>query len=138
MTQIPLHHKQLILEDAKKSILKNYTLEEIAVSHGISKRRLISWLMSLGEEYRELRRQLWIDNMLEEAKKEIDNATAPFPLAKANAKWEAATWYAERKDQQRYGGYRANDSVDNNSLPTQGSLNENSRTLLDYRLKKKV
>lgn len=106
MNQIPLHRKQLILEDAKKSILKNFTLAEIAASHGISKRRLTSWLMSLGEEYHEIRRQLWIDNMLEEAKKEIDNATDHFPLAKATAKWRAATWYAERKDQLRFGGQR--------------------------------
>jgi len=106
MNQVPLHHKQSILEDAKKSILKNYTLAEIAASHGISKRRLISWLMSLGDEYQEIRRQLWIDNMLEEAKKDIDNASDHFPLAKASAKWKAATWYAERKSQQRYGDQR--------------------------------
>lgn len=106
MHQIPLHHKQSILEDAKKSILKNYTLTEIAASHGISKRRLISWLMSLGEEYQEIRRQLWIDNMLEEAKNDIDNASDHFPLAKASAKWKAATWYAERKRHQRYGDQR--------------------------------
>jgi hypothetical protein len=106
MNQIPLHRKQLILEDAKKSILKNYTLDEIAVSNGISKRRLILWLTSLGKEYREIRRQLWIDNMLEEAKKDIDNASDHFPLAKASAKWKAATWYAERKNQNMYGGQR--------------------------------
>ena len=112
MSQIPLHRKQYILKDAKKSILKNYTLAEIAAYHGISKRRLISWLMSLGEEYQEIRRQLWIDNMLEEAKKDIDNASDHFPLAKASAKWKAATWYAERKDQQRYGGQRSITSDD--------------------------
>ena len=106
MNQIPLHHKQAILEDAKKSILQNYTLAEIAASHGISRRRLVSWLMSLGDEYQEICRQLWIDNMLEEAKKDIDNATDHFPLAKVSAKWKAATWYADRKDQLRFGGQR--------------------------------
>ena len=45
--------------------------------------------------------------MLEEAKKDIDNASDHFPLAKASAKWKAATWYAEIKNQQRYGGKRA-------------------------------
>jgi len=102
-----LNHKQFILEDAKKRILQNYTLDEIAVSHGISKRRLILWLSSLGEEYQEIRRQLWIDNMLEDARRDIDSASGHFPLAKASAKWKAATWYAERKDQQRYGSRRS-------------------------------
>ena len=120
MDQASLHRKQYILEDAKKSILKNYTLAEIAASHGISKRRLISWLMSLGEEYQEIRRQLWIDNMLEEAKKDIDSASDHFPLAKASAKWRAATWYAERKDQQRYGGKRA--IISNGEKDFSGSL----------------
>ena len=66
MALIPLDRKRLILEDTKKSILKNHTLEEIAVRHGISRRTLNKWLMSLGEEHQELR-QLCIDNMLAEA-----------------------------------------------------------------------
>jgi transposase-like protein len=73
MTLIPLDCKQLILEDAKERILKNHTLEQIAKTHGITKRTLNTWLMSLGEEYQELR-QLCIDNMLAEALEEIDNA----------------------------------------------------------------
>ena len=102
MTLIPIDRKQLILEDAKDRILKNHTLEQIAKSHGITKRTLNAWLMSMGEEYRELR-QLWIDNMLAEAKEEIDNVTDNFPLAKTNSKRRAATWYgyAERRNQQR-------------------------------------
>ncbi len=51
MTLIPLDRKQLILEDAKERILKNHTLEQIAKTHGITKRTLNSWLMSLGDEY---------------------------------------------------------------------------------------
>ncbi|MFB3080933.1 MAG: hypothetical protein ACE1Y1_04075 [Nitrosomonadaceae bacterium] len=82
MTLIPLDRKELILEDAKECILKNHTLEQIAKSHGITKRTLYTWLMSMCEEYRELR-QLWIDNMLAEAKEEIDNVTDNFPLARA-------------------------------------------------------
>ncbi len=82
MTLIPLDRKELILEDAKECISKNHTLEQIAKSHGITKRTLNAWLMSMGEEYRELR-QLWIDNMLAEAKEEIDNVTDNFPLAHA-------------------------------------------------------
>jgi len=81
MTLIPLERKELILKDAKKRILLNHTLEEIAKSHSITKRTLNTWLMSLGEEYQELR-QLCIDNMLAETLEEIDNATEHFPLAR--------------------------------------------------------
>ncbi len=55
MTLIPIDRKKLILEDAKKRILKNHTLEQIAKTHGITKRTLNTWLMSLGDEYQELR-----------------------------------------------------------------------------------
>ena len=62
MTLIPIDRKQTILEDAKERILKNHTLEQIAKSHGITKRTQNTWLMSLGDEYQELR-QYCIDNM---------------------------------------------------------------------------
>ena len=68
MDLVPVNCKQLILEDAKKGILKNHSLEEIALHHGITKRTLKKWLMSLGEEHQELR-QIWIDNMLAEAQR---------------------------------------------------------------------
>ena len=55
--------------------------------------------------------------MLAEALEEIDNATEHFPLARANSKWRAATWYAERRDQQRYGGHRVNINI-GDSMPT--------------------
>ncbi len=110
MTLIPLDRKELILADAKERILKNHTLEQIAKTHGITKRTLNTWLMSLGDEYQELR-QLCIDNMLAEALEEIDNSDSNFPLARANSKWRAATWFAERRDQQRYGGNRLNINV---------------------------
>lgn len=77
--------KQFILEDTKKSILNNHTLEEIAVKHGISKRTLNKWLMSLGEEHQELR-QLCIDNILIEATEEINNIVKDFSLARSNSK----------------------------------------------------
>ena len=85
MTLISLDRKELILADAKERILKNHTLEQIAKTHGITKRTLNTWLMSLGDEYQELR-QLCIDNMLAEALEEIDSATEHFPLARANSK----------------------------------------------------
>jgi len=73
--------------------------------------------MSLGDEYQELR-QLCIDNMLAEALEEIDNSDSNFPLARANSKWRAATWYAERRDQQRYGGHKVNINIGERSAPT--------------------
>ncbi len=85
MALIPLDRKRLILEDTKKSILKNHSLEEIAVKHGISTPTLNKWLMSLGEEHQELR-QLWIDNMLAEATEETNNVVKNFPLARSNSK----------------------------------------------------
>ena len=74
MTLIPLKRKEIILADAKELILENHTLEQIAKSHNISKRTLNTWLMSLGDEYQELR-QLCIDNMLAEALDEINKVT---------------------------------------------------------------
>jgi len=109
MTLIPLDRKERILEDAKNRILKNHTLEQIAKTHGITKRTLNTWLMSLGDEYQELR-QLCIDNMLAEALDDIDNSDSNFPLARANSKWKAATWFAERRDK-RYGGHLLNINV---------------------------
>ncbi len=96
MTLIPIDRKQLILEDAKKRILMNHTLEQIAVSHGITKRTLNTWLMSLGEGYQELRR-VWADNMPTEALEEIDNATDNLPLTRVNSKQRTAAWYAKRR-----------------------------------------
>ena len=130
MTLIPIDRKQTILEDAKERILKNHTLEQIAKSHGITKRTLNTWLMSLGDEYLELR-QHCIDNMLAEALEEIDNADSHFPLAKGNSKWKAATWYAERRDQQRYGSNKVNVNIGNNSVPAMSdALGEDLSVLL--------
>jgi len=131
MTLIPIDRKQTILEDAKERILKNHTLEQIAKSHGITKRTLNTWLMSLGDEYLELR-QHCIDNMLAEALEEIDNSDSNFPLARANSKWKAATWYAERRDQQRYGGHKVNVNIGNNNVPaTTEALDRDISALLD-------
>jgi len=129
MTLIPLDRKQLILEDAKERILENHTLEQIAQSHKITKRTLNTWLMSLGEEYQELR-QLCIDNMLAEALDDIDNATDNFPLARANSKWKAATWYAERRDQQRYGGNRLNINVVERNISSEELLEKEAKELV--------
>ena len=130
MTLIPIDRKQTILEDAKERILKNHTLEQIAKSHGITKRTLNTWLMSLGDEYQELR-QYCIDNMLAEALEEIDTADSNFPLARANSKWKAATWYAERRDQQRYGGHKVNVNIGSErNISTEEALGEDISVLL--------
>ena len=73
--------------------------------------------------------------MLAEALEEIDNVTDHFPLARANSKWRAATWYAERRDQQRYGGHWANINVGNNSVSTEKALGEDASTLLAHLMK---
>ena len=74
----------------------NHTLEQIAVSHGITKRTLNTWLMSLGEEYQELRR-VWADNMPTEALEEIDNATDNFPPREGKFKAENCYLVCEKK-----------------------------------------
>jgi len=129
MTLIPLERKERILEDAKNRILKNHTLEQIAKSRGITKRTLNTWLMSLGDEYQELR-QICIDNMLAEALEEIDNSDSNFPLARANSKWRAATWYAERRDQQRYGGHRVNINVVERNIASEELLENEAKALV--------
>jgi len=129
MTLIPLDRKELILADAKERILKNHTLEQIAKSHGITKRTLNTWLMSLGDEYQELR-QLCIDNMLAEALEEIDNSDSNFPLAKGNSKWRAATWYAERRDQQRYGGNKVTVNIGSSVPTTSEALEKDVKDLI--------
>ena len=86
--------------------------------------------MSICEEYREIR-QLWIDNILAEAKEEIDNVTDNFPLARARERWRIATWYAERRDSERYGGQRLNINII--GLVTMSeALVEEAGTLLDH------
>jgi len=129
MTLIPIKRKELILADAKERILKNHTLEQIAQSHKITKRTLNTWLMSLGDEYQELR-QLCIDNMLAEALEEIDNSDSNFPLARANSKWRAATWYAERRDQQRYGAHRVNINVVERNISSEELLEKDAKALV--------
>jgi len=129
MTLIPLERKELILADAKERILENHTLEQIAQSHKITKRTLNTWLMSLGDEYQELR-QLCIDNMLAEALDEIDNSDSNFPLARANSKWRAATWYAERRDQQRYGAHRVNINVVERNISSEELLEKDAKALV--------
>jgi len=106
--------RQQILEDAKERILRGHTLSQIAQSHGIAERTLEYWLSALGDEYKELR-QVWIDNMLAEARELLRNTgeddKAALRLARARELWKSATWYAERRDRDRYGQDQQTGSV---------------------------
>lgn len=99
---VPAGRKAEIIELAKDRILAGDTMDEIGADNGITGRTLNTWMMALGDEYTALR-QAWIDNMLSASKAAIDNADEQFPLARAREQWKAATWYAERRDRQRYG-----------------------------------
>lgn len=100
MNPTSINCKQLILEDVKEQILKNHSLEQIAVSHGINKKTLNKWLMSMNEEYRELR-QIWVNNMLAKANEEIANVKNNISLKNDDSKQEAGNWCYERRRQNK-------------------------------------
>ena len=122
--------KQAILDDAKTRILEGETIEQIAHSYSISRQTLNTWLMALGEEYQELR-QVWIDNMLSEAKESIDSATESIDIARARESWKAATWIAERRDRLRYGQQVANINIINGITMTD-ALSGTAGELLEH------
>jgi hypothetical protein len=99
---VPVERKELILTDAKELIIQGWTLQQIADKHEVDRKTLNTWLLSLGDEYQALR-NAWIDSKLTEAAEAIESADEQFPLARAREMWKAATWYAERRDSQRYG-----------------------------------
>jgi len=68
--------------------------------------------------------------MLAEALEEIDNSDSNFSLARANSKWRAATWYAERRDQQRYGGHRLNINVVERNISSEELLEKEAKALV--------
>ena len=67
MTPIPIDRKRLISENEKNRIFRNQTLEEVTTSRGISKQILTTWLMSWGEENRELSDTVKINLSTEDA-----------------------------------------------------------------------
>lgn len=67
MTSIPIDRKRLISEDEKNRVSRNQTLEEVTASRGISKQILTTWLMSRGEESRELHDTVKINLSTEDA-----------------------------------------------------------------------
>ncbi len=68
--------------------------------------------------------------MLAEALEEIDNSESNFPLSRANSKWKAATWYAERRDQQRYGGHKVNINVGERNISSEELLEKDAKALV--------
>ena len=134
MVNITNPNKAWILEDAKIEIMAGSTLAQIAAKHSIGERTLDTWLHGLGEEYTELR-QAWVDKMLMDAGKEIEDSANPIldqsgntvigmhgeilertdkeRLARARELWKRATWYAERRDRLRYGQQVANINIIN-------------------------
>jgi hypothetical protein len=104
--EVSAEAKAIVLADAKRLIPTGASIAQIATKHGIAERTLEYWLASLGDEYVELR-QLWIDNLLQEAgdllKDSIKGRDAGLRLARARELWKRATWYAERRDRARYG-----------------------------------
>ena len=60
----------------------------------------------------------------------VEVATEHFPLARSNSKWRAATWYAERRDQQRYGGHRVNINVVERNISSEELLEKDAKALV--------
>ena len=67
MASIPIDRKRLISEHEKNRVPGNQTLEEVTASREISKQILTTWLMSRGEENRELRDTVKINLSTEDA-----------------------------------------------------------------------
>ena len=152
MPNIAIPNKAEILEDAKLRIMEGDTLSQIAHKHGIGERTLDTWLHGLGEEYQELR-QAWVDKMLMDAGKEIEDSLVPIAscdgqdlidqngqriertdkerLARARELWKRATWYAERRDRARYGVQVANINIIN-GVTMDAALANEAGALLDH------
>lgn len=96
--------REHVVEAAKAQIMAGLTMRQIADSHGVPAVTLKLWLLSLGDEYRQLR-ELWLDSRLANADDAIEIAADPLSLARARELWKSATWYAERRDPARYGAH---------------------------------
>ena len=97
--------KAEVLKSLKAELLSGGTLESIANKYQIAIRTLSYWCAQLGDEYREIRKQ-WLDAKLVNAETMMYEATDPFKLAKGRELFRAASWYAERRDPERYADKR--------------------------------
>jgi hypothetical protein len=102
---IPADKKTEILAALKTELLAGGTLESISSKYEVSPRTLSYWCSQLGDEYREIRKQ-WLDAKLVDAEVMMQEATDPFKLAKGRELFRAASWYAERRDPERYADKR--------------------------------
>lgn len=100
--------KSAIIEDALVRIQGGETLEEIAASHNIARITLQGWMLSLGDEYQQLRSD-YIDHQLAEAMVAIDSAQDNLSIARAREAFRARSWIAERRDR-RYSQQQAQTS----------------------------
>lgn len=97
--------KQAILDDVKPMLLSGATLDQIAAKHNIAPRTLDYWLAAMPEEYKEIRKQ-WIDMKLVTSERLVIDSKDPFQLAKGREWFRIASWYAERRDPERYADKR--------------------------------
>ena len=98
---VPEETRLAILEDTKHRIFGGERLMDIAAHHGIPPRTLDYWLAQLGDNYKQLRRA-WLDSKLTSAEEMIADASDPLVLAKGRELFKCASWYAERRDPERY------------------------------------
>lgn len=103
--ELPAERKNEVLAAVKPMLMAGATLPEIAAHFGIASRTLDYWLAQLGDEYKEIRRQ-WVDIKLAAAEEKMETAPDPFQLAKGRELFRAASWYAERRDPERYADKR--------------------------------
>lgn len=97
----PAEQRERILENVKPRIFSGERIGDLAAEHGIPLRTLHYWLAQLGDEYRNLRRA-WIDSKLVDAEELIYNAATKLDAMKAKELFKVASWYAERRDPERY------------------------------------
>jgi hypothetical protein len=102
---IPADRKAEILAALKTELMSGGTMESIAHKYEVSARTLSYWCAQLGDEYREIRKQ-WLDAKLVDAEVMMLEASDPFKLAKGRELFRAASWYAERRDPERYADKR--------------------------------
>ena len=109
--------REAITADACQQIMLGYTVEQVAAQNGITTRTLHHWLHALGDEYERFRRT-WLDSMLIEAGEGIEGAEDPLQIARARELWKRATWYAERRDPNRYAAKQPTVAVQINNSNT--------------------
>lgn len=89
--------KSAIIEDAFGRIQAGETLEEIAARHNIARVTLKGWLLSMGDEYQQMRSD-YIDHQLAEAMDLIDTSQDQLSLARAREQFRCRSFIAERRD----------------------------------------